>query len=227
VSPRRSLVLAAAAAALVFVLPGGAQTAQNTLSGIVGPGFNITLNDENGNRVSHLDVGTYTITVKDQSDMHNFDLRGPGVSQQTDIEFTGTVTWTVAFKDGVYTYVCDAHPTTMKGSFAVGSATLPPPPKPKPRPKAKKLLGSVGPGTRIALRTASGARATKLKAGTYALTVRDRSKADNFHLRGKGVNVATGVAFTGSKTWKVKLAKGTYRYRSDRHSSLKGSVRIS
>jgi hypothetical protein len=224
-TPRRSLALAAVAAALVFALPGGAQTAQNTLNGIVGPGFNITLNDENGNRVSHLDVGTYTITVKDQSDMHNFDLRGPGVSQQTDIEFAGTVTWTVTFTDGVYTYVCDAHPTTMKGSFAVGSATLPPPPKPKP--KAKKLLGSVGPGARIAVRTASGGRATQLKAGTYVLTVRDRSKADNFHLRGKGVNVATGVAFTGSKTSKIKLSKGTYRYRSDRHASLKGSFRVS
>jgi hypothetical protein len=118
-SPRRPLALTTVAAALVFALPGGAQTAQNTLNGIVGPGFNITLNDESGNRVSHLDVGTYTITVKDQSDMHNFDLRGPEVSQQTDIEFAGTVTWTVTFTDGIYTYVCDAHPTTMKGSFAV------------------------------------------------------------------------------------------------------------
>jgi hypothetical protein len=224
-TPRRSLALLAVAAALVFALPGGAQPAQNTLNGIVGPGFNITLNDENGNRVSHLDVGTYTITVKDQSDMHNYDLRGPGVSQQTDIEFTGTVTWTVTFTDGVYRYVCDAHPTTMKGSFAVGSATLPPPPKPKP--KAKKLLASVGPGARIAVRTASGARAKHVAPGTYALTVRDRSKADNFRLRGKGVNVATGVAFTGSKTWKVKLAKGTYRYRSDRHAALKGTLRVS
>jgi hypothetical protein len=224
-SLRPSLALATVAAALVFVVPGGAQPAQNTLSGIVGPGFNITLNDENGNRVTHLDVGTYTITVRDQSDMHNFDLRGTGVSQQTDIEFAGTVTWTVTFTDGVYTYVCDAHPTTMKGSFAVGTATLPPPPKPKP--KAKKLLGSVGPGARIAVRTASGARAKKLKVGTYVLTVRDRSKVDNFHLRGKGVNVVTGVAFTGSKTARIKLSKGTYRYRSDRHRSLKGSFRVS
>jgi hypothetical protein len=224
---RRSLVLTAVAAALLFALPGGAQTAQTTLNGIVGPGFNITLNDENGNRVSHLDVGTYTINVKDQSDMHNFDLRGLGVSQQTDIEFTGGVTWTVTFTDAVYTYRCDAHPTTMKGSFAVGTATLPPPPKPKPKPRVKKLLASVGPGAKIAVRTAAGTRATNVKAGTYALTVRDRSKADNFHLRGKGVNVATGVSFTGSKTWKVKLAKGAYRYGSDRHRSLKGAFRVS
>jgi plastocyanin len=224
--PRRlSLALLVAAAALVFALPGGARPAQNALTGTVGPGYTISLVDESGNLVTHLDPGTYTITVKDQASIHNFDLTGPGVAQNTDIEFVGTATWTVTFTDGIYTYVCDAHPTQMKGQFAVGTATLPTP-KPKPKPAAKKLAGSVGPGARIALRTASGARAAKLKAGAYALTVRDRSKADNFHLRGKGVNVSTGVAFTGSKTWKIRLAKGTYRYSSDRHPALKGTVRV-
>ena len=222
--PRRlSLALLVAAAALVFALPGGARPAQNALTGTVGPGFSISLVDESGNLVTHLDTGTYTITVKDLSTEHNFDLTGPGVAQHTDIETTGTLTWTVSFTDGIYTYVCDAHPTTMKGRFAVGTATLP---TPKPKPKAKRLNGSVGPGARIALRTASGARATSLKRGAYVLTVRDRSKTDNFHLRGKGVNASTGVAFTGSKTWRVRLAKGTYRYFSSRHPALKGTVRV-
>ena len=226
--PRRlSLALLAAAAALVFALPGGARVTQNTLSGTVGPGFSISLVDESGNRVTHLDPGTYTITIKDQADIHNFDLTGPGVSQHTEIEFVGTATWTVTFTDGIYTYICDAHPTQMKGKFAVGTATLPAPkPKPKPKPAAKKLAGSVGPGSRIALRTASGARASHLKPGAYVLTVTDRSKTDNFHLRGRGANVSTGVAFTGKKTWKLRLAKGVYRYFSDRHPALKGSVRV-
>jgi hypothetical protein len=226
--PRRlSLALLAAAAALVFVVPGGARPAQNALTGTVGPGFSISLVDESGNLVTHLDPGTYTITVKDLSVEHNFDLTGPGVTQHTDVETTGTVTWTVTFTDGIYTYVCDAHPTQMKGQFAIGTATLPTPkPKPKPKPAAKKLAGSVGPGARIALRTASGARAASLKAGAYVLTVRDRSKTDDFRLRGKGVNVATGVAFTGSKKWKIRLAKGTYRYFSDRHPALKRTVKV-
>ena len=224
--PRRlSLALLVAAAALVFALPGGARPVQNVLNGTVGPGFSISLVDESGNRVTHLDPGTYTITIKDQSNIHNFDLSGPGVRQSTDIEFVGQATWTVTFTDGIYTYVCDAHPTQMRGRFAVGTATLPTP-KPKPKPTAKKLTGSVGPGARVALRTASGARATSLKAGAYVLTVRDRSKTDNFRLRGKGVNVATGVAFTGSKKWKIRLAKGTYRYFSSRHPALKGTVRV-
>jgi hypothetical protein len=220
--PRRlSLALLAAAAALVFALPGGARPAQNTLTGTVGPGFSISLVDESGNLVTHLDPGTYTITVKDQAAIHNFDLTGPGVSEHTDIEFVGTATWTVTFTDGIYTYVCDAHPTQLKGRFAVGTATLP-----TPKPAAKKLAGSVGPGARITLRTASGARATSVKAGAYVLTVRDRSKTDNFHLRGKGVNVSSGLAFTGSKKWKIRLAKGTYRYFSDRHPALKGTLRV-
>jgi hypothetical protein len=224
-SRRLTLTLLAAAAALAFALPGGARTTQTTLTAIVGPGFNITLNDESGTRVSHLDTGTYTINVKDQSPEHNFDLSGTGVSEQTDIEFVGSATWIVTFTDAIYRYHCDAHPSLMKGSFAVGTATLPPPPKPKP--KAKKLTASVGPGSRISVRTASGAKATKLKAGVYVLSVRDRSKTDNFHLRGKGVNVATGVSFTGTKSARIRLAKGRYRYASDRHPSLRGSFRVS
>jgi hypothetical protein len=224
-SRRLSLALAVVAAALTFALPGGARTAQTTLHGVVGPGFTITLTDDSGNRVTHLDPGTYTIDVKDQSNLHNFDLQGPGVSQATDVEGVGAVTWTVTFTDGTYRYVCDAHPSLMHGSFTVGTVSSPPPPPPKP--KAKKLLGSVGPGARIAVRTAAGARVTHLRRGAYALTVRDRSKLDNFHLRGKGVNVSTGVAFTGSKTWKIRLAKGRYRYASDKHPALKGSFRVS
>ena len=224
--PRRlSLVLLVVAVALLLALPGSARVTQNTLTGTVGPGFSISLVDESGNLVTHLDPGTYTITVKDQADIHNFDLTGPGVSQHTEIEFVGTATWTVTFTDGIYTYICDAHPTQLKGKFAVGTATLPAP-KPKPKPAAKKLAGSVGPGSRIALRTASGARASHLKPGAYVLTVTDKSKTDNFHLRGKGANVSTGVAFTGKKTWKLRLSKGVYRYFSDRHPTLSGSVAV-
>src|SRR5207302_6028701 len=79
-SRRLSIVLLVTAATLAFALPGGARTAQNTLNGTVGPGFTIRLTDESGALVSHLDPGTYTINVKDQADIHNFDLHGPGVS---------------------------------------------------------------------------------------------------------------------------------------------------
>jgi hypothetical protein len=223
---RLALALLPASAALVFALPGGARPAQNTLNGVVGPGFNISLTDESGQRVTHLDPGTYTIQVQDKAAEHNFHLTGPGVDQATDIDFVGSATWTVTFVDGTYRFQCDAHPTLMKGGFGVGTAPppAPPPPPPPPPAKPKKLAGSVGPGARIALRSASGARVAKLKAGRYALTVSDASKRDNFHLVGKGVNVKTGVAFTGKKTWTIRLAKGTYAYRSDASSRLRGKV---
>lgn len=91
-----------------------------TLQASVGPGFVITLT-QNGAKVTHLDPGTYTIAVNDQSAEHNFDLSGPGVSEATTVEGTGTTTWTVTFQDGTYTYVCDAHVATMHGSFTVGA----------------------------------------------------------------------------------------------------------
>lgn len=226
---RLSLALLGALGALVFALPGGARPAQNVLNGVVGPGYNISLTDESGQRVTHLDPGAYTINVQDKAAVHNFHLTGPGVDQATDIEFIGSATWTVTFSDGTYRFQCDAHPTLMKGSFGVGTAPLPPPPPPPPpaKPKPKKLAGSVGPGTRIALRSASGARVAKLKAGRYAVTVKDASKRDNFHLVGKGVNVKTGTAFTGKKTWTIWLAKGRYTYRSDATPRLRGSFSVS
>jgi hypothetical protein len=91
-----------------------------SLQANVGPGYTISLTRD-GAKVTHLDPGTYTITVTDQADVHDFHLYGPGVDQATTVDGTGTSTWTVTFTDGTYTYVCDAHPTTMKGSFTVGS----------------------------------------------------------------------------------------------------------
>jgi hypothetical protein len=57
---------------------------------------------------------------------------------------------------------------------------------------------------------------SKVAPGRYLVTVRDRSKRDNFHLAGPGVNRRTGAAFMGVATWKVSLARGTYLYGSDR-----------
>lgn len=218
-------VLAAAAAA-ALLLPGAAvsRSAQTELQATVGPGFNISLTNAEG-RVTHLDAGSYTIKVSDQSPEHNFHLTGPGVDQATDVDATGATTWNITLTDGTYRYLCDAHPTQMKGSFTVGAVTSPPPPPPKK--KANRLSGSVGPGRTIALRTASGTRVKAVKAGSYRVTVRDASASDNFHLLGVGVNKRTGVEFKGGKTWAVRLKKGkTYRYRSDaRPTTLKGAFR--
>jgi len=220
--------LLAVVGAAALLLPGSAVSVspqQNELVGNVGPGFSITLTRD-GARVTHLDPGSYTITINDRSIEHNFHLTGPGVNRATEVEFSGTETWNVTLTDGIYHFQCDPHSGQMKGDFAVGSATLPPPPPPGATPKAKKLTGSVGPGFSISLK--SGTKKVKtLKAGTYKITVSDKSKVHNFHLTGPGVSKATGVPFRGKKTWTVRFQKGkTYRFRCDPHASqMKGTFR--
>ena len=79
-----------------------------------------------------------------------------------------------------------------------------------------KLVGKVGPGFTITL-TKSGKVVKTLKAGSYKITVGDKSSSHNFHLFGPGVNKKTGVPFTGTKTWTVKLKPGKYTFRCDIH----------
>jgi hypothetical protein len=61
--------------------------------------------------------------------------------------------------------------------------------------------------------------------GMYRISVRDTSPSNDFHLVGPGVNiVVTGVRFVGPRTVQVTLEPGTYRYRSDTHSAIKGGL---
>jgi type 1 fimbria pilin len=208
------LVLAA------VLLPGAAQSAgkDNNLTATVGPGFSIRLTDSANNAVTHLDPGAYTITVKNLSPTqeHNFHLLGPGVDMASNFDNV-TVVWNVTFVDGKYTYHCDAHPTQMKGGFTVGTVTTPPP--------TPKLTGKVGPKKTISLTKGSAAVKT-LAAGAYKLSVSDRSKSDNFHLSGPGVNKKTGVKFTGSAAWNIKLRAGTYTFRSDATKKLRRTFKV-
>ena len=87
-----------------------------TLTGSVGPGFDISLDGTDG-----LSPGDYTIVVNDQSPAHNFHLTGPGgVDVSTDVSAEGETSFDVTLEAGEYTFVCDPHAATMKGSFTVG-----------------------------------------------------------------------------------------------------------
>ena len=92
-----------------------------------------------------------------------------------------------------------------------------------------KLVLTVGPGFTITLKTATGKAFTALKKGKYTIVVRDKASIHNAHLRAPGgINKATGVAFVGTKTWKVTFAKtGTLRFQCDPHaSSMHGAKKI-
>jgi plastocyanin len=223
--PRLFLVAALAVAALA--VPGAVDaggTVTQPLVATVGSQASpenpvISLTDSAGAKVTHLDPGAYTVTVHDYAATHSFHLLGPGVDQATGIETTGDTTWNVVILDGTYRYFCDAHPTTMRGSFTAGVVTTPPLPK--------KLVAQVGPRRTISLKTPSGARVKQLTAGRYSIRVKDLTKADNFHLVAPGANRRTGVKSRVAATWSVTLRTGSGTYRSDAHKRLHGSFRVS
>jgi hypothetical protein len=215
---RRLPLLVVAAAVAAALVPAG-QGAGETLIGTVGPGFQISLT-LNGQPVTHLDPGTYTVQVDDKATEHNFHLFGPGVDEFTSPDEITQKTWTVTFGNGTYNYVCDVHLSTMKGKFTVGDVPAATPPA--------KLFATVGPGKAISLGTAAGKKTAKVAAGKYVVTVKDKSKKDSFHLSGPGVSKKTGKAFVGSASWAVTLkAASTYKYWSDARPTLKGTLKTS
>jgi plastocyanin len=225
---RIRLLVIAATALGIFGSPAAA-FAQTKLIANVGlnDAFTISLTTESGGSVRDIPAGAYEIEVRDHSSMHNFRLSGPGVQMATTEAFVGTVTWNVTLQDKAnYTFLCDPHPTQMRGSFTTGGGP-PQPPPPPPAPPVRRLLATVGPGATISLRTASGRRVTRLRAGRYRITVRDRSRMHNFHLLGLGVNKRTTVPFRGTRTWLVTFRKGKqYRFVCDPHRTrMKGSFR--
>jgi plastocyanin len=201
------LSIAGLAAAVSVARPA---STDGTLQANVGPGYSISLT-QNGTKVTHLDPGTYTIDVNDQADVHNFDLFGPGVKESTGVDTTGTTTWTVTFADGTYTYVCDAHPATLKGSFTVGAVqtttTTSSPPAPlKVAAKAKATARTVAV-------TATATKVASLDFGLWKGTTRvahatGKAKVKTVKLKvtSAGRYVAKITAKAGGKTAKASVA---------------------
>jgi plastocyanin len=216
-------------AALLGAGDGAAVQAQNPrLVANVGPEMQISLRTAAGAAVTKLDPGTYDIEVTDQSEFHSFELIGPGVTRLTGIDTTGTENWTVTFTNGTYRFQCGVHPSTMRGTFTVGTAQQPPPVK-TITAKTKLVLTS-GPTELITLKTAAGAVVKQMKVGTYTVTVRDRGRIHNARLRGPGYNrVTKPLSYRGTQKWKVALKKnGSLRFLCDPHAitGMKGSAKI-
>jgi len=235
---RRTAAATIAASGLALAVVGLAGAEGPKLLGSVGPGFVISLDDAQGNRVTQLNAGPYELEIDDRSEEHNFHLTGPGVDRSTAVEFIGKTTFQVTLQDGTYTFACDPHALSMRGTFRVGAQPPPPPPPPPapPPPAAApkvsapvgaKLALTVGPGFAISLKTLAGRRVTTLRPGAYTVTVRDRSNLHNARLLGAGAKRFTTVPFTGSRTWTLTLKKGTLVFRCDPHKlSMRGTVRI-
>lgn len=96
------------------------------------------------------------------------------------------------------------------------------------RATAPALLGTVGPGFTISLKSA-GKTVKTLKAGRYTISVHDQASIHDFHLSGPGFDkVITGVDFVGTKKITVTLRKGTYSYVCDPHNTIMhGTFKVS
>ncbi len=96
------------------------------------------------------------------------------------------------------------------------------------RAAAPKLVGEVGPGFTIEVKTSADKDVKKLKAGTYVIKVEDKASIHDFHLFGPGVDKKTGVSYVGDQTWTVKLKPGTYTYQCDPHAAagMKGTFKV-
>jgi plastocyanin len=108
---RTAAALLALAIAAIAAYPVFAATPKFT--GTTGPGFTISLAKK------PTKAGKATFVIRDRSSIHNFHLRGPGVNKTTSVSAVGSKTFTVTLRKGKYTFLCDPHPTTMKGSFTI------------------------------------------------------------------------------------------------------------
>jgi hypothetical protein len=103
--------------------PTSAGAAQHpaSLVGEVGEddAYAISLHDPAGKAITNLAAGTYKLKVEDYSSIHNFHLTGSGVDETTTVGEKATKTFTVTFKPGSYSFMCDPHASQMHGSFTV------------------------------------------------------------------------------------------------------------
>ena len=107
---RTIAVLLGIAVAAIVALPALAATPK--ITGTVGPGFTISMKKPTK-------AGKITLVVTDKSSIHNFRLKGPGVNVKTTVPAIGKKTFNVTLKKGTYTFLCDPHPSSMKGSFTI------------------------------------------------------------------------------------------------------------
>lgn len=104
----------------------------------------------------------------------------------------------------------------MTLSLAVAAAAL------ALRDATPKLKGTVGPGFTIQLKK-SGRTVKRLKSGRYTFVIADKSSIHNFELEkvrgGEFERELTHVSFVGTKTARIRLTVGRYKYYCEPHES--------
>lgn len=74
--------------------------------------------------------------------------------------------------------------------------------------------------------TVDGERVRELHPNHYRFVVKDLATTQNFHLVGPSVNRRTKVGAKTTTSWTIYLGPGTYTYRSDKRTSLRGTFTV-
>jgi plastocyanin len=101
--------------------PANVVTPKTKLALTSGPGYAISLKTAAGKTVRTMRTGTYSVTVRDRSKLHNAHLVGPGANRFTTVPFTGARTWKVKLaRAGTLQFLCDPHAGQgMRGSAKI------------------------------------------------------------------------------------------------------------
>ena len=94
------IALAALTAVVALILALPALAATPVYTGVVGPGFTITMAKK------PTKAGKIKLVIRDKSSVHNFHLTGPGVNVKTSVPAIGTKTFTITLKKGTYKFIC-------------------------------------------------------------------------------------------------------------------------
>jgi hypothetical protein len=112
------------AATLAFALPAqrGDAAVSQTISASINQNDDLAMTFADGTPIGSpalpgtlIPPGTYQVSVNDGSDISNFDLSGPGVSDATSVQDLVQVSWTVTFQPcSEYSYVNDTVATSTE-----------------------------------------------------------------------------------------------------------------
>jgi len=124
--PRIAIAIVAAVPLIVLALAAtsfaASQATHPKLLGVVGQNdaFKISLTS-NGKVVKTLKAGTYSVTIQDDSTIHNYELDGPNGKSWTftSVGFKGTKTLTLKLAKGKYKAYCSPHESLMFQHFTV------------------------------------------------------------------------------------------------------------
>ena len=120
---RRVVLPLALVGTLAAVANVNAATAKDSfdLKGEVYQNFKIEMKNSANRPLKTVKAGTHRIKIEDKAAIHNFHLVGPGVDKSTSVSGVGERIWTVKLKPGTYTFFCDPHASSMRGTFRVTS----------------------------------------------------------------------------------------------------------